>query len=334
MVKPTIAIIGAGLSGLSLANGLKEHASVTIFEKAGGVGGRMSTRYADNFHFDHGAQFFTARSKSFQRFLKPFIEKQIVQEWHPKIVTLEVGKKAYKRDWFEPHYVASSKMNMLCKTLSKEADVRLNVQIAKLTRELDGWFLSDSYQEERYGPFDWVVSSAPAPQTQVLFPQDFAEHELIENKKMQGCYSLMLGFPEDLKLNWNAAKIKNSPIGWIAVNSSKPLRDSGYSLLVQTTNEWAESNIETDQNTVQALLVEELGTLLQRNIRDAVYKNLHRWRYANTVVDEDLENNGYCMDEKLQLAACGDWCIGRHVESAYLSGCALSLALKKNIKWK
>jgi renalase len=194
--------------------------------------------------------------------------------------------------------------------------------------------LSDSYQKERYGPFDWVVSSAPAPQTQVLFPQDFAEHELIENKKMQGCYSLMLGFPEDLKLNWNAAKIKNSPIGWIAVNSSKPLRDSGYSLLVQTTNEWAESNIETDQNSVQALLIEELGTLLQRNIRDAVYTNLHRWRYANTVFDEDLENNGYCMDEKLQLAACGDWCIGSHVESAYLSGCALSLALKKNIKWK
>jgi predicted NAD/FAD-binding protein len=32
MVKPTIAIIGAGLSGLSLANGLKEHASVTVLE--------------------------------------------------------------------------------------------------------------------------------------------------------------------------------------------------------------------------------------------------------------------------------------------------------------
>ena len=94
MVKPTIAIIGAGLSGLSLANGLKENDSVTIFLKAGGVGGRLSTRYADNFHFDHGAQFFTARSKSLQRVLKPFIEKQIVQEWHSKIVTLEVGKKA------------------------------------------------------------------------------------------------------------------------------------------------------------------------------------------------------------------------------------------------
>jgi renalase len=115
------------------------------------------------------------------------------------------------------------------------------------------------------------------------------------------------------------------------VNSSKPLRASGYSLLVQTTNEWAESNIETNQNRVQALLIEELETLLQRNIRHAVYTNLHRWRYANTVVDEGLENNGYCMDEKLQLAACGDWCIGRYVESAYLSGCALSLALKKKL---
>ena len=330
MLKPTIAIIGAGFSGLSLASGLKDYASVTIFEKARGVGGRMSTRYADNFQFDHGAQFFTARSKRFQGFLKPFIEKQLVQEWHPKVVTLEVGKKVYKRDWFEPHYVASPKMNVLCKTLSTEADVRLKVQIIQLSHELDGWFLIDSNQV-RYGPFDWVASSAPAPQTQVLFPQDFSERKLIENTKMQGCYSLMLGFSDDLKLNWNAAKIKNSPIGWIAVNSSKPLRDSGYSLLVQTTNEWAESNIGADRNGVQAFLIEELETLLQRNIKDAIYTNLQRWRYAKTVVDEDLENNGYYMDEKLQLAACGDWCIEGHAESAYLSGCALSLALQNKI---
>jgi len=44
---PKIAIIGAGLSGLILAHSLKEHANITIFEKARGVGGRMSTRYAN-----------------------------------------------------------------------------------------------------------------------------------------------------------------------------------------------------------------------------------------------------------------------------------------------
>ena len=56
-----IAIIGAGISGLTLAHQLKAHADIVVFEKARGVGGRMSTRYGDQFEFDHAAQFFTAR---------------------------------------------------------------------------------------------------------------------------------------------------------------------------------------------------------------------------------------------------------------------------------
>ena len=39
-----IAIIGAGLSGLTAATQLREHAEVTVFEKSRGPGGRMETR--------------------------------------------------------------------------------------------------------------------------------------------------------------------------------------------------------------------------------------------------------------------------------------------------
>lgn len=55
-----IAIIGAGVSGLIVAN------EVTIFDKSRGIGGRMATRRVDNYHFDHGAQFFTAKSEEFK----------------------------------------------------------------------------------------------------------------------------------------------------------------------------------------------------------------------------------------------------------------------------
>lgn len=53
-MKKRIAIIGAGSSGLTLAQQLKEYADVVVYEKACGVGGRMSTRYVDPFYFDHG----------------------------------------------------------------------------------------------------------------------------------------------------------------------------------------------------------------------------------------------------------------------------------------
>ena len=48
-----IAIIGAGMSGLTVANQLKDIAKVELFEKSRGVSGRMSTRYAESYQFDH-----------------------------------------------------------------------------------------------------------------------------------------------------------------------------------------------------------------------------------------------------------------------------------------
>ena len=65
-----VAIIGAGLAGLTLARRLRGFASVTVLEKSRGLGGRMATRRSDNFEFDHGAQFFTARSTAFRDFIK------------------------------------------------------------------------------------------------------------------------------------------------------------------------------------------------------------------------------------------------------------------------
>ena len=45
-----IAIIGAGMTGLSLAYNLQEH-NITIFDKSWRPGGRVSTRKQDNYLF-------------------------------------------------------------------------------------------------------------------------------------------------------------------------------------------------------------------------------------------------------------------------------------------
>ena len=86
-----IAIIGAGLSGLILARELSAYADVDVFEKARGVGGRMATRYADPYQFDHGAQYFTAKTAEFQSFLEPFIQNGIVAPWRTDFAKLDRG---------------------------------------------------------------------------------------------------------------------------------------------------------------------------------------------------------------------------------------------------
>ena len=53
-----IAIIGAGISGISLYSMLNKTSDVTVFEKSRQPGGRMCTRTKLSFDFDHGVQFF------------------------------------------------------------------------------------------------------------------------------------------------------------------------------------------------------------------------------------------------------------------------------------
>jgi len=53
----------------------------------------MSHRHVNGFDFDHGAQYFTARSKPFQQFLETHIRKGLVAEWQPRVLTLAPGEK-------------------------------------------------------------------------------------------------------------------------------------------------------------------------------------------------------------------------------------------------
>ena len=105
-----IGIIGAGLSGLLLANRLQDKAKVTVFEKSRGVSGRLATRRIGAYEFDHGAQFMTARSKKFKKFLQTLINEGEITEWQPRVLTLSAGENSYIRPWFEPHYVGTPAM--------------------------------------------------------------------------------------------------------------------------------------------------------------------------------------------------------------------------------
>ena len=121
-----IAVIGAGLAGLVVARELAKEAEVTVFEKSRGVGGRMATRYVDGFEFDHGAQFFTARSRGFQAFLEPLVDAGVVAHWGARFAEIRGNRVSKLRDWDQtfPHYVGTPRMNEIGKYLADGLDVR------------------------------------------------------------------------------------------------------------------------------------------------------------------------------------------------------------------
>ena len=324
---PRIAIIGAGVSTAALAHYLDPAIDIEIFEKARGPGGRMAHRRHDERHFDHGAQFFTARGEAFREFLSPLVESGDVAEWNPRVTTLEKGRKPYQRIWFEPHFVGVPGMNQLVKSSLHRSLLHFESRVSALQIEDGRWHLS--LDDGGSSPaFDWVVSTAPAPQSRALLPADFADAAVLDTATMQGCYTLMLELDESFSTAWDAAVVKNSAIGWIAMNTSKPARPALPALVAHTTNEWAEQHIDDDPGRVESILREEVRELLDLPADKIEHGGLHRWRYANVC---QPGGKSFCFDPEMRLAACGDWCIDSRVEAAFDSARQLAMHLNEHL---
>jgi predicted NAD/FAD-dependent oxidoreductase len=118
--------------------------------------------------------------------------------------------------------------------------------------------------------------------------------------------------------------VKESNISWISVNSSKPERPKGFSLIVNSSNKWADENIEEELEIIKEKMITSLRQIIDFDISNLSCQNIHRWRYANAALrtgDKSL------FDPNLNLGVCGDWLISGRVENAFLSG----LDLYKNI---
>jgi predicted NAD/FAD-dependent oxidoreductase len=321
-----IAIIGAGLSGLVLARRLGEVAEVTIFEKSRGVGGRMATRYAMDYEFDHGAQFFTARTSAFREFLQPLLSDRIVANWTPTFAELDRHGTRDRRAWGEqyPHYVGVPRMNAVGKYLSTGLDIRTNTRIENIRQEKGKWRLVDSDGRCHDG-FDWLVLTAPAPQTATLASAHSELLALCHARKIRACVALMLGFEAPLELPWQAAVVRDADISWMSVNSSKPGRGDAFTMVVHSTNAWANAHVDDELDALRAHLVNEACAISGVDLRQASYCDVHRWRYANM---DKCDGPDCYIDERSNLAACGDWFLRGRVETAFSSANALAGKLR------
>lgn len=330
MEKLKIAIIGAGLAGLIVARELNSHADVTVFDKSRGVGGRLATRYADHLKFDHGAQYFTVKTQEFEQFIQPLIEKEIIARWDASFVEFKGSEVVQERQWDNeyPHYVGTPKMNEIGKYLAKDLNIQLNTRVETIEKEEEGWQLIDN-EKNSLGEFDFVVIAAPAQQTAALLPTNAKFYDEVGKIKMQGCFTLMLGFDKPLPLNFDAALVKEADISWISVNSGKPQRGNDYTLVVHATNNWADEHMEEDKTKVQEHLISELERVTNVDIKTNLNHNIiHRWRYAN-IAKQQGEPALYDIDNK--IGVCGDWLIQGRVESAFTSGASLAKNLKKHL---
>jgi len=285
----------------------------------------MATRRAGPFEFDHGAQFFTAQTRAFHAFIEPLLNAGVVADWPARFAELQRDRIVATRRWGgdNPHYVGFPAMNAVGKALASGLDIRLGTAVHTLAQDGARWQLFDDGQR-LLGEFDWLVVTAPAEQAAELLAST-SIGAAAANVRMQACYALLLGFDTPVDLPWQTAIVRDADISWISVNNSKPGRPESFSVVVHSTNAWANAHMDRDSEAVQRHLAGEFTTVTGIDIGAASFVDLHRWRYANA---DRHDGDLYALDTGQRLAACGDWFVKGRVESAFTSASALAGALR------
>ncbi|MCG8586079.1 MAG: FAD-dependent oxidoreductase, partial [Pirellulales bacterium] len=221
-------------------------------------------------------------------------------------------------------FVGVPAMNAVCKALAEDLHIKRQCRIRSVTRDQGSWSLTND-QGDPMGTFDFVLSSAPPPQTAELLgaAPDIAARA--EATPMQACWAVMLTFDSPLGLDFDGAFVHESPLSWVARNSSKPARNElPESWLLHASGPWTHDHLDDQPEAVLPELVDAFWQAADRVAVGPATATAHRWLYA--LPPTPLENR-YLFDASLQLGACGDWCGGPRVEGAYLSGLALADAV-------
>lgn len=299
-----VAIIGAGIAGLACARRLVEAGlRPVLFDKGRGVGGRVATRVADGFQFDHGAQYVTAKSERFSGVLGALTASGHAATWPDGSGKTRV--------------VGVPRMRSLATALAVGLDIRQGVQVIAIRPGDRGWQVwagEDCLLAER------VVLTVPAPQVADLLGADNLLVARLSGVEMAPCLTLMAGI--DAPPPFVTRETPDQPIAWIAQDSAKPGRPVGGAVewVANASAAFSAAHLEDNPADIVArmlpLVCEQLGVGADRFVHAAG----HRWRYAH--VTRAL-GQPFLRDAGGSLYLGGDWCIGPRVEAAWTSGTAI-----------
>ena len=326
---------------------------ITIFEKSRSVG-RLATRYRTdsetgrNWQWAFGAQFFTAKTAEFQQFIAPWLETGLLQPWCAQVVELTPANDngqspdiQSKEQWNTVHarYISTPKMTSWGRELAaglKHTNILFSTRVAPLGEHTTH---SNDKKTELFdetgnslGWFDWVVCTVPNGQAvELMADSGFSQQDKINEPQMQACYTLMLGWDVTQELpatirsqvapQWEVAYLNSDILDRIFIEHHKPAHDALLpSVTVHARNDWSQAHVDDEIASVKATLLAAAQQALNWDTDSAPSQtDCHRWRYAATVVDTDVDANvsGILIDEAKQWIVSGDWCARGNIESCY-----------------
>ncbi|MEM7539129.1 MAG: FAD-dependent oxidoreductase [Chloroflexota bacterium] len=348
-VTKQILIIGAGLSGLMAATVLRQKAyqrqavdrQITIIDKGRSVGGRLATRrIGDGTEIgraDHGAQFFTVRTREFHHYVTYWRKIGLVYEWSQGWAN-QLGDGSAGEVVLDgyPRYAIKDGMNELARHLAVELQehnvaIHTGTQIQSIhVTEANQWVATatngSTYEAEM------LIMTPPVPQTLTLLAEGNVmlasdDHQALARIQYAPCLCGLFHVDGEVNLpEPGALQTPGQTITWIADNQRKGISPNIRTITVHAGADYSRRYYDADDAVALAGLQDALTPLLSPDTT-LVESQLKRWRYSQPEVSHPKR---YLQAQRLPpLFIGGDAFGGPRVEGAALSGMAIGQTIRK-----
>jgi predicted NAD/FAD-dependent oxidoreductase len=339
----TIAIVGAGITGLVCAQALQQQGhTVVVYEKSRGLGGRLATRRVGGTCADHGVRYLEPDGDLGQ-LMGVLHDRKIVRSWRGAIARLLPDGSCQMLS-HSRRYVANEGMTAIAKWLAQGLTIHRHHRITAIVPESTGWTLNAEVSDHPPSQHsaDRVVLTVPAPQAVALLTPLLSQGlpvsivDAINAVTFEPCITAIATYDaerwDDLEHSqaWHGLLFEAHPdLAWISFENSKrptlgqthpvPQPSTLPVFIFQSTATFAEQHLNTvDLYPVGQHLLKQATQHLYEWMDTPVNLAVHRWRYA--IASRPHPKTYISTQAPLPLVCAGDWCGGHQVIHAIHSG--------------
>ncbi|PJF31253.1 MAG: FAD-dependent oxidoreductase [Candidatus Thermofonsia Clade 1 bacterium] len=340
----TIAVIGAGIAGLTAAYRLED---AVIFEKSRGFGGRAATRWHERpsgrIYVDHGAQYLKTEGETLRRLMLHELSTADLSNIGRPVWTFDADHVISEGDPEQnaaPKWSYRQGVSTLGKLIAQAGrfEARLQVRVGKLALRADGRYALYDTEGAHLGDYEQVLIAIPAGQAaDLLAASDLPKTESValqtalQTAVYRRCLSITLGYERAIAPRPFYALVnsdRRDPMAWLAFEHDKVGHaPSGHSVIVAQMGEmYSLERWDADKEALVNEVAAHVSELLGERLTDFDWSDIQRWRYSqpNTLADPN-QLNGILRG----LWFAGDYLRGGRVHLAAESGESVAAAIRE-----